>query len=166
MTEQYLVVFLPTYNKMPRAMVGRKIQIAAGSLIVADNAELDVGTFGQGNGGSVIVNVRDGISFDNGNIFSNVDEGATGQGGNIQISARSISFTNSAEIQVSTGGLGNAGNVIITADDAVFFDGVSLSVFESGIFPSGIFSEVEETGQGKGGDIHIIAGSLSLMALK
>lgn len=142
---------------------GGKIQITTDSLLVADSAELDVGIFGRGNGGTVTIDARGTVSFDRGNIFSNVQEqGAIGRGGDIQISSENILFTNGAEIQTGTNGKGDAGNVTITARNQISFDGFGTSEFETGLSPTGIYSEVNETAEGRGGNINLNTGSLSI----
>ncbi|MBN3880961.1 MULTISPECIES: filamentous hemagglutinin N-terminal domain-containing protein [unclassified Nostoc] len=141
---------------------GGKIQITTDSLSIADNAELDVGTFGRGNSGNVIIDARGDIYFDNGNIFSSVEKGADGRGGDIRISSKNISFTNSAEIQTGTKGQGDAGNVTITARDRISFDGVGRYAFQTGFSPSGIFSAVSEIAKGRGGNIFLDTRSLSM----
>jgi len=141
---------------------GGKIQITTDSLSIADNAELDVGTFGRGNSGNVIIDARGDVYFDNGNIFSSVEKGADGRGGDIRISSKNISFTNSAEIQTGTKGQGDAGNVTITARDRISFDGVGTYAFQTGFSPSGIFSAVSEIAKGRGGDIFLDTRLLSI----
>ncbi|GET39973.1 beta strand repeat-containing protein [Microseira wollei] len=94
----------------------------------------------------------------------------SGQGGNIDIKARSLSVTNGAFLGTSTVGKGDAGDITIQTEDKVSFDGL---VFINDIpAVSGAFTEVERSsglaeelvGTGKGGDIRITvtAGSLSL----
>ncbi|MCL1471929.1 filamentous hemagglutinin N-terminal domain-containing protein [Argonema antarcticum] len=103
---------------------------------------------------------------------------STGKGGNIEITARSISVTNGALLSTSTLGQGDAGDIIIKATDRVSFDGsapVSFTLPEGGLIPtpgtisrpiSGAISDVGAVGNivggGKGGDIIIEARSLSV----
>lgn len=64
---------------------GGDIKITTGSLSVTNAAYLDAGTAGQGDAGSVIINARNTVSFDDGYTYSSVDEGAVGNGGDINI---------------------------------------------------------------------------------
>ncbi len=139
---------------------GGDINITAGSLSLTNGAQLDTSTAGEGNAGSVFVQVRDLVSLANdAYIFSNVDPGGIGKGGDINIQARSLSLTNGGALQASTYGTGDAGSVFINILDTVSFDGVG----KKGRFVnSGAFTSVERTGVGNGGDINITARSLSL----
>jgi filamentous hemagglutinin family protein len=151
---------------------GGDIQISAGSLSVSDGAQLYAGTYGQGDAGSVTINVRDTASFDgenqkarslNSGAFSKVESSGIGQGGNVNLQARLLRLTNGAVLEVSTVGEGNAGAVNIHARDIVI-DGQSTQL-ES----SGLYSRVETAyqpeyhqGVGQGGNINITADSLSV----
>jgi large exoprotein involved in heme utilization and adhesion len=140
------------------------INITTGSLAVTGGGQLSASTGGEGKAGNVIINARDTVAFDgvgsdgfSSAAYSRVEEGAIGDGGNINITTGSLAVTGGAQISVSTGGEGLAGSVIITASDRVAFDGVG----SNGI-SSGAYSRVEETGIGNGGDININTGSLSI----
>jgi large exoprotein involved in heme utilization and adhesion len=145
---------------------GGDIQINAGSLLATNGAQLDVSTFGQGNAGNIIITAQDTVSFDGVStdrrypsaIFSLVDSNAEGNGGDIQISAGSFSINNGARLNTSTLGQGNAGDIIITAQDTVSLTGMSAD----GQFRSSIFSYVQSDAIGNGGVIRIDASSLSL----
>ncbi len=145
---------------------GGDINITTGSLSMTDGAKLVANTFGRGNAGSVNINAGDRVSFDgegsdgsNTAAFSTVGSEGIGNGVGINITARSLSVTNGAILIASTKGRGqgNAGSVNINARDSVSFDG-----FGSDGFPSAALSAVEFEGIGKGGDINITAGSLSV----
>jgi len=143
---------------------GGDINITTGSLAVTGGGQLSASTGGEGKAGNVIINARDTVAFDgvgsdgfSSAAYSRVEEGAIGDGGNINITTGSLAVTGGAQISVSTGGEGLAGSVIITASDRVAFDGVG----SNGI-SSGAYSRVEETGIGNGGDININTGSLSI----
>ena len=72
-----------------------------------------------------------------------------GKGGNISISTNSLNVTDEGFISTGSFGVGDAGNVTITAGDRVSLDG-----------NSGVFSFAR--GGGKGGDINIETRSLTL----
>ncbi|MEC4819222.1 MAG: filamentous hemagglutinin N-terminal domain-containing protein, partial [Scytonema sp. PMC 1069.18] len=130
---------------------GGNIEISADSLSVTNGARLQASTYGQGDAGNVIINVRD-VSFDNGTAFSTVEQTGVGKGGNIQISADSLSLTNGAQLQALTRGQGDAGNVIINVRGLVSFDGTNTFAI----------SRVEEGAVGKAGNIEISADFLSV----
>ncbi|MCF2148678.1 S-layer family protein [Desmonostoc muscorum LEGE 12446] len=143
---------------------GGNIQITAESLFVSNGAQLQVATIGQGDAGNITIKTRDRLSFNGtasyglpSGAFSSVEPSAVGKGGNIQITTGSLSVTNGAGLNSQTRGKGDAGSILIKAQDLVSFDGVSILNFSSGAF-----STVSLDAQGKGGDIEIIAGSLSI----
>ncbi len=77
---------------------------------------------------------------------------------NVEITTGSLDVLNGAFLSASTRGQGDAGNVIINAQDSVSFVGTSAD----GGFFSGAFSEVEATGVGQGGNVEITTGSLDV----
>ncbi|MEH2363532.1 beta strand repeat-containing protein, partial [Nostoc sp.] len=135
---------------------GGNIFIDSGDFSLQDGAELDTSTFGQGNAGNVTVSAKNAVDLANGNIFSTVEAGGVGKGGNIDINATTLSLTDGAGLYASTSGQGNAGNVNVKVTGAVDIAG------EKNDFCSGIFSTVEAGGIGKGGNIDINATTLSL----
>lgn len=136
---------------------GGDIEITTNSLSLTNGASLFAGTFGKGKAGSLRVNATDTVRFDEGFATTLVGSGAVGNGGDIEITTSSFEVTNGFQLLASTFGQGNAGNIKITATDEVRFNGVG-----SNGQPSGAFSAVGVGGQGKGGDIEITSGSLSL----
>ncbi|AUB43678.1 Large exoprotein involved in heme utilization or adhesion (plasmid) [Nostoc flagelliforme CCNUN1] len=132
---------------------GGNITIDSGSFSLQNSAQLAASTLGQGNAGNVTVWARDAVFLtDNTAIFSTVEAGGVGKGGNIDINAATLSLTDSARFEASTSGLGNAGNVTVWARDAV-------SLADNAY----IFSTVQPGGVGKGGNIDINAARLSLI---
>jgi large exoprotein involved in heme utilization and adhesion len=143
---------------------GGNVEITTNSLSVTDGAQLTASTFGRGDAGNVKITASDTVSFagvgSNGfssGAFSTVEQGGEGKGGDVEITTNSLTVTDGAQLTASTFGRGDAGNVKITASDTVSFAGVG-----SNGFSSGAFSTVEQGGEGKGGDVEITTGSLSL----
>jgi filamentous hemagglutinin family protein len=131
---------------------GGDISITTGSLSVTNGALLNSSTYGQGNAGSVTINARDNVSFDEESVAASiVQEQAVGAAGGIKITTGSLSVTNAAQLDSSTYGQGNAGSVTINARDTVSFDGDNV-----------VYSTVEYGAVGNGGSINITAGSLSV----
>ncbi len=142
---------------------GGDININTGNLLLQDGSSLlaDVENFGKA--GNITINVRDrmvvegeGLSaFANStNIFpsqvtATVDYTGVGEGGEINISARTLLVADKTFIRTDNFGIGKAGNINITAD-SIFVDGGEIS------------SDVIEGTIGDGGNIKIIADSLSL----
>ncbi|MEH2035801.1 S-layer family protein [Nostoc sp.] len=131
---------------------GGNISITTETLSLTNGAEVASSTNGQGDAGNITINASNTVSFDNSAIFSAVEEKGRGQGGDIRISAKSLSLSNNARLLASTFGQGNAGSIIIDTTDAVFLDGNRTSAL----------STLEKTGEGRGGDIRITTRALSL----
>lgn len=106
--------------------------------------------------GDIDLNATETINLDELLIASDVLEGSIGNAGNINITTGTLSLTNGAEVGAATFGQGNAGDVTITANDAVSFDGVSNG------FASGAFSGVLLGAIGQGGNVSITTDTLSL----
>ncbi|MDZ8092202.1 MAG: S-layer family protein [Nostoc sp. DedQUE05] len=140
---------------------GGNINITTGSLSVINGGELVATNYGgKGNAGSVNITAGHTVTFDgtdsNGfpsGAFSNVFPNGVGKGADINIKTGSLDLKNGAVLNARTAGEGNAGNVNIFAQDRVSLEGAGNS---------GILSTVELTGVGKGGDINITTGRLSL----
>ncbi len=137
--------------------------ITTGTLQLNNGGRISSSTFGQGNAGRIKLIVQNALVLDgvggNRNFFSAVvSQVATpgrGNGGDIEITAKTFSLTNGAQLAASTFGQGNAGNVRVTVQEGVTIAGVGRNNV-----PSGIFSSLEKTGVGRGGDIQIQADSL------
>ncbi|MEM8611568.1 MAG: filamentous hemagglutinin N-terminal domain-containing protein [Cyanobacteria bacterium P01_H01_bin.105] len=147
---------------------GGNITVSSGALTLLNGAQLDASvlTDGQGNGGDITVIVDDTILLEGENaqegrvstIFSQVEAGAVGTGGDVIVSTGSLIATNGGRLQVNTEGIGNAGNLVITARDVVRFSEVSPI---NGV-SSGAQSNVRGNATGNAGDIRITTGSLFL----
>jgi filamentous hemagglutinin family protein len=154
-------------NEVLRTSIGQggDIRITAGSLAAANGVQISTSTFSQGNAGDVIIQIRDHLSLDgssvNGQYRSAIDsqvaEVSIGQGGNIQISAESLSVSNGALISASTLGQGDAGNVAIEVQEQIFIDGMNTN--DQG---SAISTQVAPTASGQGGDVSLLSGLLSI----
>jgi adhesin HecA-like repeat protein len=103
------------------------INVTAGSLSVTDGAVLGVSLFDTGNAGNIVINVRDGVSFDGigkptrdgavpltSGAYSSVTQGAVGNGGDIVITASSLNVSNGAVLNSNTAGAGKAGNITLS----------------------------------------------------
>ncbi len=149
-----------------------EIQINTGSLSLTNGASLLsllMGNVKSGNAGNITIHARDAIVLSGearngvvGQISSNNDPNVTGNSGNIQLTTGSLSVSDGAYIGVSSVGQGNAGNITIDARDAVTFDGRGSTRLVGVSAASGVSSTLA-LGNGKGGEIQISAGSLSVL---
>lgn len=132
------------------------IKISANSVELRNDSFVSASTFGQGNAGSITLEVRDQTSMRDGSTISsrvgicaecaNVDR----LGGNIQISTNILNVEGGSDLNTSTSGFGNAGSIFIHARDRVSFD------------RSNAFVTVEKGSTGQGGNISVNTNSLSL----
>lgn len=87
---------------------------------------------------------------------------ATGQGGNVRINTGSLFVTDGGQINTSTEGDGNPGQIIINARDAVMLKGFQSD--GSRIVVSSIFSRIEQGGFAEqGGGVLINTGEISVL---
>jgi large exoprotein involved in heme utilization and adhesion len=77
---------------------GGNITIDSGSFSLRDGAQLSASTFGQGNAGNVTVRALDAVSLADAYIFSTVEAGGVGKGGNIDIHAATLSLIDGAQL--------------------------------------------------------------------
>jgi large exoprotein involved in heme utilization and adhesion len=82
-------------------------------------------------------------------IFTDLENGAQGNGGNINIKSGSLSLSEGTVINASTAGKGNGGNIFVQASNVSLKNG-------------GIYSSVGTSAVGNGGNITIDAASVSL----
>lgn len=145
---------------------GGNINFVTRSLSLFDGAQLVTTTFGKGNAGNLQIDASDdvaiaGVSKSNGSLssslFSSVQAGAIGTGGNIEIKTGSLSVTDGAQIITLTAGAGDAGDIQIKARDNITF----ARVRGNGL-ASGALTRVDSNAQGTGGNINIEAGTLSV----
>jgi large exoprotein involved in heme utilization and adhesion len=92
------------------------VSINTGILSVADQGRINTNAQGQGRAGKIQIQASDAVSFDRGDAISTLEAGAVGNGGDIDITARSLSVLNNAQLSASTAGEGNAGNITARAD--------------------------------------------------
>ncbi|MEG3878221.1 filamentous hemagglutinin N-terminal domain-containing protein, partial [Microcoleus sp. herbarium7] len=144
---------------------GGDVNLTANSLTATNGVQIYAGTRGQGDAGSVNINVSNAASFDGARTFSSgaysrVESQGTGQGGNVNLIAGSLNVTNGAVLQASTLGRGNVGSVNVNVRETAIFDGTTVD--GDVVFSSGIYNRVEtaKSAVGEGGSINIVAGSL------
>ncbi len=139
---------------------GGNITLIANDAVSLVNNNISASTRGRGNAGNVAIQAGGSVFLENGNIFSNVERGAVGNGGDISITAESLSLVEGSQLQTLVrgaselfpGGRGDAGNVNINVRGAASLSGNG----------TGIFNTIGTGAVGNGGSIEIRAGSLSL----
>ncbi|MEW6498132.1 MAG: filamentous hemagglutinin N-terminal domain-containing protein, partial [Cyanobacteriota bacterium] len=97
------------------------IRIQARAVSLTNGAQLDASTYGQQDAGVVVVDATDTVVIAGQNTFirSDVESGAEGNAGGIGITAGSFFLTDNAQLITNTAGVGNAGIVVVQADQVV-----------------------------------------------
>jgi filamentous hemagglutinin family protein len=136
---------------------GGTIVINTNALKLSSGGQIATSTFDAGNAGDLNVTAQTIVvtggndNFPSG-LFSKVNSGATGNGGNVQINAGNFQISGGAQITADTLGDGNAGNLTIQTQT------LELSGFtaqgRSGLFAGAI------RGSGAGGDLNVTAEQL------
>ena len=144
---------------------GGNIEINTGNLSLINGGQINSIIRGKGEGGNIKIQAKNNITFDgvgsNGlvsAVFSDIELGASGNAGNIEINTGNLSLINGGQIISISQGKGNAGNITIKAENNIIFDGVSSDGYTSAAF-SDIYSEAV----GNAGNINIETGNLSVL---
>lgn len=132
---------------------GGSIVITVNNLIVEDGT-LGMTSFGQGQLGNLQISASNSVSISDSTLGSYVQEGGTGNSGNVEISGKSIAIDNS-QIIASNRGNGNAGTIFINGPELVDIANNTLIVSNIGS-SSGVAS------QGNVGNIQIQGGTISV----
>ena len=131
-----------------------EIVLEANSISLTEGSQLQSGFFtgGQGNGtkGKITIQANDGVVIDNSALFNDNQSNAIADSSDIEITARTISVSNKAVLNVDNFGVGDAGNVTLQAEDISLFNNVTVS------------SNIGSTGTGNVGNIKLLANSISL----
>ncbi|MEQ8972007.1 MAG: filamentous hemagglutinin N-terminal domain-containing protein [Coleofasciculus sp. C1-SOL-03] len=138
------------------------LTLETGELLVSQGSQISVGTFGEGNGGELKVNASQiELNGDNpidGNpsaLFADVGDGATGDGGDVSISTQNLRILDGAELSALTAGIGDAGDLTVTATDKIEVIGTDAEGN-----PSNINALVTARATGNGGNLTLNTPSL------
>ncbi len=133
---------------------GGKISIDAKSVSLVNGAQLNAANNGKGNAGSIAIAATELVSLTGANtiLFSTIEAGGVGKGGKISIDAGNVALIDGAQLRSLSRGKGDAGDVSITARQAVKLTGQRTAIFNT----------IEPGGAGTGGNITVNAGSVML----
>ncbi|NEO70614.1 filamentous hemagglutinin N-terminal domain-containing protein [Moorena sp. SIO3H5] len=136
------------------------LSITTGELILSDGGFVSAITSSEGDSGNLIVNASESVQLigtsANGRIFSGLSATTlgTGNAGDISITTGELIVSDGAQVNVSTSGEGEGGNLTVDASESVQLIGTSAN----GRIFSGLFATT--FGTGKAGDISITTGEL------
>lgn len=134
------------------------IKVSAGSVAITNGGQISSSTFGDGNGGDVVMSVARGLRVVGGDIASGVyatSEGA-GAAGNIVVSAARVGLHHGGVISSTTLSTGFGGDVRLSVGGDIVASGVNAGGSISGIFASSY-------GLRDAGSVEISAANLSLL---
>jgi filamentous hemagglutinin family protein len=142
---------------------GSSIDIVAPQIAILSGAQILSRTDAAGNSGNITVQAESieargdspGGVFPGG-IISRSERTATGRGGDVAITAKTIQILDSAQFRASTRGSGNAGNLTLRSDDLTVRSTFSTN-YETGISTSTRF------GTGTGGDLSLDVKTLNIL---
>ncbi|MFN6481556.1 MULTISPECIES: filamentous hemagglutinin N-terminal domain-containing protein [unclassified Nostoc] len=130
------------------------LEVSNRAFISSSTARIIDADTGIGDAGNVNIEALNRVFLNNSSISTTVgvneEISGQGKGGDIRISTNALEMSNNAELNSSTYGLGNAGDVVVEAEKSVELDS------------SNIFAGVGETSISNGGNIRVKTGFLSL----
>ena len=137
---------------------GGQLTVVTDQLHITDGGQISATTFGIGNAGNIQVDAQSvelvGTSTGSTAITANVDAGASGNGGQLDITTNSLRVLDGAQVVVSTRGSGNAGDLRLNANTIELAGGDEVA--SSGLLANAI----DDTGAG--GNIFVTADQLTL----
>ncbi len=139
-----------------------KIKITTGFLRLLNGSTIGANSFGQGRSGIVEITAREGIYIESesslgASLRTRPGASGIGQAGTVQLNARTLLIKTGGSIASGSNAKGDAGSIILKITDQAVFDGIGGQYF------TGINSSVGSSGIGRGGDVRIDAGSVSIL---
>ncbi len=147
---------------------GGAVSVSVGSTLTV-NSGASLGTLANagGNAGDVTISAGQVAIDMSVGAASSLFQGiasqsiATGDAGNVAVTGKTISIENNGEIESAIGASGKAGDVSVTALDALTIDGSGASTSLAN--PTGIFSVPAPGSMGGAGNVSVSAKSLSII---
>ncbi len=160
------------FNDVEETATGEEntVTITTRQLTLANGGQINANTFGDGQGANINILATDSVSIAGSGIveetvapsaiFSQVNFGASGNGGSVEITTPRLTLESGGQVSVSTFGDGNAGELIVSASDFVQLIGQDTESNN----PSGLFSAVQPgSTEGNGGSIIVSTPRLSIL---
>ena len=129
---------------------GGDITIRAAQFILTDNARLFAGSSGPGRGGMITISASESATISgHASELSSSSDGGIGNAGQITVTAPTVTIANGGKVFTTTSGEGTGGNIVINAgQSATLTNGAKLSA--------------NSTGTGDAGNIQIYTGQTFL----
>ena len=164
------VITAGTFSNFVSGKAGN-ITILAKNIRLQDGGQITTTTEegSAANGGNITVKAAESLEISGNSQGGQQSAGlsaqstpnSTGNSGNITVDTKHLSLTDGAQISTSTFSSGNGGEIVINARDSVEIQGGAFSDdglrFNSGVFSVADFLDINEAGDGDGGNITINA---------
>ncbi|MEM9506404.1 MAG: filamentous hemagglutinin N-terminal domain-containing protein [Cyanobacteria bacterium P01_E01_bin.35] len=146
------------------------IEVNARNITLDNGGTVNSFTSSNGNTGNITINTSGDIILNGINgvgrsgIFNFINAGATGNVGEINLTAQNLTLTNGSQIESLVAGIANSGDINLDIDNTITIDGFgNVTVADaSGILPSTIASNITSGGVGNAGSINIDTQNLAL----
>ncbi|MUG98825.1 filamentous hemagglutinin N-terminal domain-containing protein [Scytonema sp. UIC 10036] len=138
------------------------IRIETGNLSVGDGARMSASTYSDGDAGNITIHAGKVELMGNqtatsiSGVLSQVEPGASGQGGSIAIETGTLHMGSGFQVSVGTFGAGNAGSISVVAPTVEVRGEATDPHF------SGLFAQVEAGATSQGGNITLKTEQLTL----
>ena len=144
---------------------GGNLNLETENLQIEGGALISGSTRGSGNAGNINIKATSvqlkGISPINntfpGGLSAQVNDEGTGKGGNLTIETNSLKLQEGAAVSVGTFGQGDAGNLIVKAQDIQL-----IGTSPNGKSSTSLFGQVTSSATGKGGNLNIETNRLQV----
>jgi filamentous hemagglutinin family protein len=146
---------------------GGNLTVETDRLFLANGAVIGTGTSGNGDSGDLFVRAKEieatgnvGLEAFPSGLFTTVNPGAIGRGGNLTVEAQRIYLADGGAIGSGTLflGVGDAGDLSVRATEIV-----ATGSGAQGLFPSGLYSIVGLEAKGNGGNLQIDTQRLQIL---
>ncbi len=143
---------------------GGNLTLETGRLSIRDGAQIKTVTFGTGDAGNLVVNAKESVELigtsangpGSSGLFTSVQPGATGSGGNLTLATGRLSIRDGAQIGSSTLGEGSAGILTVNAKESVELIGISTKSQRPSLLTA------RTTSSGNANNINIRTGKLTV----
>ena len=137
---------------------GGNVRLQGGIVKIADGSAILADTLGDGSGGNLEIAATEateivGTSVNNffpTRLSTDVDLGATGNGGNLAIATNYLLVADGAQLNSGTFGPGDGGNLTVEATEMEV-----IGESDGGQLPTGLFAQADFGETGNGGDLSI-----------
>ncbi|MCC5603768.1 two-partner secretion domain-containing protein [Nostoc favosum] len=131
------------------------LTVKTNTLLVRDGAQVNAGSFGEGNGGNLTVTASLAINLIGRRSRLSAQTEGSGASGNVQIYTKQLTVQDGAQISASSLAQGQGGSLFVNASESVELIGKSP---DSSQVASGLLAQAE--GAGAAGNLVITTGKL------